>query len=124
MRAEMTRGVGQRGQGGRPITDSGGGGGSSGGGGGDRRSQSFRRDRGSYSLSVSGLPESASWQDLKDHMREAGAVSYTDVDRRGRGLVTFRYRDDLKYALDRLDDTKLKTHAVCFRLRAAVVAYC
>jgi hypothetical protein len=31
---------------------------------------------------VTGLPTSASWQDLKDHMRQAGDVCYTDVDHR------------------------------------------
>ena len=35
--------------------------------------------RSSYRVMVSGLPPSGSWQDLKDHMREAGDVCYADV---------------------------------------------
>eukprot|EP00953_Heterococcus_sp_UTEX-ZZ885_P000343 715-Heterococcus_DN1.PRE.1 len=38
---------------------------------------------------VTGLPPSASWQDLKDHMRKAGDVVYTDVDHRGGGIVHY-----------------------------------
>lgn len=32
-----------------------------------------------YRVIVTGLPPSASWQDLKDHMRKAGEPTYTDV---------------------------------------------
>jgi RNA recognition motif-containing protein len=41
---------------------------------------------------VTGLPPSASWQDLKDHMRKAGDVVYTDVDHRGGGIVHYGTR--------------------------------
>ncbi|MQL94369.1 hypothetical protein Taro_027020 [Colocasia esculenta] len=34
---------------------------------------------------VTGLPSSASWQDLKDHMRRAGDVCFSQVFRDGRG---------------------------------------
>ncbi|AQK85219.1 ASF/SF2-like pre-mRNA splicing factor SRP31 [Zea mays] len=34
---------------------------------------------------VTGLPSSASWQDLKDHMRRAGDVCFTDVYREAGG---------------------------------------
>eukprot|EP00617_Octactis_speculum_P023920 CAMPEP_0185766048 /NCGR_PEP_ID=MMETSP1174-20130828/34896_1 /TAXON_ID=35687 /ORGANISM="Dictyocha speculum, Strain CCMP1381" /LENGTH=138 /DNA_ID=CAMNT_0028449535 /DNA_START=36 /DNA_END=449 /DNA_ORIENTATION=+ len=34
-----------------------------------------------FRVIVTGLPHSASWQDLKDHFRQAGDVVYTDVDR-------------------------------------------
>uniref|UniRef100_A0A0R3RQA8 RRM domain-containing protein n=1 Tax=Elaeophora elaphi TaxID=1147741 RepID=A0A0R3RQA8_9BILA len=51
-----------------------------------------------------------SWQDLKDHMREAGDVCYTDVLRDGTGIVEYSRYEDMKYALRKLDDTKFKSH--------------
>lgn len=62
----------------------------------------------------SGLPPSGSWQDLKDHMREAGDVCYADVYRDGSGVVEYLKYDDMKYALRKLDDTKFKSHEVLF----------
>lgn len=61
-----------------------------------------------------GLPSTGSWQDLKDHMREAGDVCYADVDKNGAGtgVVEFLNRDDMQYALKNLDDTKFKSHEV------------
>ena len=41
------------------------------------------------SLTVLGLPPRTSWQDLKDLMRKAGEVSFTDVNRDGDGWVYF-----------------------------------
>lgn len=41
--------------------------------------------RSNYRVHVSGLPPTGSWQDLKDHMREAGDVCYTDVFKDGTG---------------------------------------
>lgn len=32
-----------------------------------------------FRVIVTGLPPTASWQDLKDHMRKAGEPTYTDV---------------------------------------------
>ncbi|KAG5179552.1 hypothetical protein JKP88DRAFT_326715 [Tribonema minus] len=57
---------------------------------------------------VTGLPPSASWQDLKDHMRKAGDVVYTDVDHRGGGIVHYNTRDDMEYALRKLDDSEFR----------------
>ena len=59
-----------------------------------------------------GLPPSGSWQDLKDHMREAGDVCYADVNRDGSGVVEYLKYDDMKYAIRKLDDTKFKSHEV------------
>ena len=61
---------------------------------------------------VSGLPPSGSWQDLKDHMREAGDVVYTDVFRDGTGVVEFARRDDMRWAVKNLSDSKFKSHEV------------
>ena len=47
-------------------------------------------------------------------MREAGEVCYADVDKNGggTGVVEFQHKDDMKYALKNLDDTKFKSHEV------------
>lgn len=63
-----------------------------------------------YRVLVSGLPSSGSWQDLKDHMREAGDVCYADVFKDGTGVVEFQRRDDMNYAVRKLDDTKFRSH--------------
>lgn len=61
-----------------------------------------------YRVIVTGLPPSASWQDLKDHMRRAGDVMYTDVDHRGGGIVHYSNPGDMEYALRKLDDTEFR----------------
>ena len=63
---------------------------------------------------VTGLPPTGSWQDLKDHMRDAGDVCYSDVFKDGSGVVEYLRREDMKYALKKLDDTKFKSHEVSF----------
>ncbi|XXG77555.1 hypothetical protein AAC387_Pa08g1688 [Persea americana] len=81
----------------------GGGGGRFGGGGVSRRSE--------YRVIVRGLPSSASWQDLKDHMRKAGDVCFAQVFRDGdgtMGLVDYTNYDDMKYAIRKLDDTEFR----------------
>merc|ERR1711892_298728 len=80
----------------------GGRGGRDGGGRGGKRSQNR--------VIVSGLPPSGSWQDLKDHMRDAGDVCFSDVFKDGTGAVEYRRYEDMKYALKKLDDTKFKSH--------------
>lgn len=61
---------------------------------------------------IPGLPPTGSWQDLKDHMREAGDVCFADVQRDGEGVVEFLRRDDMEYALRRLDRTEFRSHQV------------
>ncbi|KAF5786406.1 putative RNA recognition motif domain, nucleotide-binding alpha-beta plait domain superfamily [Helianthus annuus] len=73
--------------------------------GGSRGGSSRRSD---YRVYVTGLPSSASWQDLKDHMRRAGDVCFSQVfrDRDGmRGIVDYTNYDDMKYAIRKLDDS-------------------
>lgn len=72
--------------------------------------------RSGYRVAVSGLPATGSWQDLKDHMREAGDVCFADVFRDGTGVVEYVKYDDMKYALRKLDDTKFRSHEVGCRL--------
>jgi len=52
---------------------------------------------------ITGLPSSASWQDLKDHMRRAGDVIYSDVDRNGGGVVEFSSKEEMFRAIKKLD---------------------
>eukprot|EP00111_Clytia_hemisphaerica_P016393 TCONS_00048539-protein len=80
-------------------------GGSRGGRGG--RGPPSRTD---HRIIVSGLPKSGSWQDLKDHMREAGEVVYADVYKDGTAVCEFKSSSDMKWALKNLDDTKFKSH--------------
>lgn len=61
---------------------------------------------------LSGLPPTGSWQDLKDHMREAGDVCYADVYKDGTGVVEFLRYEDMKYAVKKLDDSKFRSHEV------------
>jgi len=63
-------------------------------------------------LDVAGLPPTGSWQDLKDHMREAGDICYADVFHDGTGVVEFVRYEDMKYAVKKLDDTKFRSHEV------------
>eukprot|EP01018_Ginkgo_biloba_P013173 Gb_21063 [translate_table: standard] len=58
---------------------------SSGGGGGGRGGGVSKRSE--FRVIVSGLPSSASWQDLKDHMRRAGDVCFAQVFRDGNGFL-------------------------------------
>jgi len=47
-------------------------------------------------------------------MREAGDVCYADVSKDGRGVVEFLHYDDMKYAVRKLDNSKFRSHEVCF----------
>ncbi|KAM5564034.1 serine/arginine-rich-splicing factor SR34 [Rosa sericea] len=80
----------------------------SGGGGRGGRGMSRRSD---YRVLVSGLPSSASWQDLKDHMRRAGDVCFSQVFRDGSGttgVVDYTNYEDMKYAIKKLDGSDFR----------------
>ncbi|GAB1608129.1 serine/arginine-rich splicing factor 1B-like [Argonauta hians] len=66
--------------------------------------------RSQYRVFVSGLPKSGSWQDLKDHMREAGDVCYADVFNDGTGMVEFLRYEDMRYAVRYLNESKFRSH--------------
>lgn len=81
--------------------------------GGDRRDErgTGRQPRRSdYGVVVTNLPKGTSWQDLKDFMRKAGDVVYTEVSRDGDGVVEFSNRDDMDYAIKSMDDTEFRGH--------------
>lgn len=63
-------------------------------------------------LLLLGLPPSGSWQDLKDHMREAGDVCFADAFKDGSGVVEFLRYEDMKYAIKKLDDSRFRSHEV------------
>lgn len=68
--------------------------------------------RSQFRVLVTGLPPSGSWQDLKDHMREAGDVCFADVYKDGTGVVEFLRYEDMKYAVKKLDDSRFRSHEV------------
>lgn len=43
-------------------------------------------------------------------MREAGDIGYTDVQRTGDGVVEFVRREDMEFAVRRLDRTEFRSH--------------
>ena len=99
-------GGGYRGGGGRGFRGGGGFGG--GRGGGFSRGSKPR----GYPLEVTGLPLTGSWQDVKDHFREAGDVIFADVFKDTTGIVEFSRQDHMKRALRDLDDSKFRSHEV------------
>lgn len=67
-------------------------------------------------MCASGLPATGSWQDLKDHMREAGDVCYADTYKDGTGMVEFLRYEDMKYAIKKLDDSRFRSHEVSYKI--------
>eukprot|EP01124_Arcella_intermedia_P033591 TRINITY_DN808_c0_g1_i2.p1 TRINITY_DN808_c0_g1~~TRINITY_DN808_c0_g1_i2.p1 ORF type:complete len:346 (+),score=38.56 TRINITY_DN808_c0_g1_i2:44-1081(+) len=63
-----------------------------------------------YRVTISNLPQGCSWQDLKDHFRQAGDVCFADVrrDRDGKevGRVEYKKLDDMKEALRKFDNSR------------------
>ncbi|KAK2111786.1 hypothetical protein P7K49_011532 [Saguinus oedipus] len=86
------------------------GGGGGGGGGAPRGRYGLPSRRSENRVVVSGLPPSGSWQDLKNHVREAGDVCYADVYRDGTGVVEFVRKEDMTYAVRKLGNTKFRSH--------------
>ncbi|KAF7715687.1 RNA recognition motif-containing protein [Penicillium ucsense] len=62
-----------------------------------------------FRMQISGLPET-SWQDLKDFARQSGLdVVYSETGReQGRGFVEFETANDLKTAVEKLDQNEFK----------------
>ncbi|CAI5722491.1 unnamed protein product [Peronospora destructor] len=66
------------------------------------------RPRGTqYRVKITSLPDTMSWQDLKDFLREGGDVVHSDVDRRGNGTASFATQEELRRAIRKLDGTDL-----------------
>jgi len=66
-------------------------------------------NRTGFRVRILGLPASASWQDLKDHMRTAGDVGFADVTKDAAGvpvgIVEYRSQGDMDEALSRLNNS-------------------
>ncbi|KAK4786007.1 hypothetical protein SAY86_002696 [Trapa natans] len=80
------------------------------GGSGSRGSRGASK-RSEFRVLITGLPSSASWQDLKDHMRRGGDVCFSQVFRDGNGttgIVDYTNYDDMKYAIKKLDDSEFR----------------
>ncbi|KAJ5750070.1 hypothetical protein N7533_007098 [Penicillium manginii] len=62
-----------------------------------------------FRMQISGLPET-SWQDLKDFARQSGLdVVYSETGReQGKGFVEFETANDLKTAVEKLDQRDFK----------------
>ncbi|KAB5527436.1 hypothetical protein DKX38_021283 [Salix brachista] len=106
LRVELAHGGRGQSSSDRHSSYSGGGGG--GGGGGRGRGGVSRRSE--YRVVVTGLPSSASWQDLKDHMRRAGDVCFSQVFRDGSGttgIIDYTNYEDMKYAVSYLPNFPL-----------------
>ncbi|KAI8845657.1 hypothetical protein BJ741DRAFT_1789 [Chytriomyces cf. hyalinus JEL632] len=73
---------------------------------GDRSEPRQARGSGKNRLKVENLPSRMSWQNLKDLMRKAGEVSFTDIDRDGNGIVEFSNPADMEEAIKMFDDTE------------------
>ncbi|KIJ44289.1 hypothetical protein M422DRAFT_168262 [Sphaerobolus stellatus SS14] len=69
-------------------------------------------------LIVSGVSRETSWQDLKDFGREAGSVSFADIDRDvpGQGILEYLNRDDADNAIKTLNGKDLRGQSVTVAL--------
>jgi len=67
-----------------------------------------------FRLVVSGISRDTSWQDLKDFGREAGSVSFADIDRDnvGDGVLEYQNREDAERAVKQLDGKDLRGQTV------------
>ncbi|KAF1983717.1 hypothetical protein K402DRAFT_396460 [Aulographum hederae CBS 113979] len=86
---------------------------------GSRRTENFahaertapRPRRTPFRMSLTGLSAETSWQDLKDFARQSGLdVVYSEVgrERDGRGFVEYETADDLRTAVEKLDNREFK----------------
>ncbi|KAL0946806.1 hypothetical protein HGRIS_012977 [Hohenbuehelia grisea] len=83
------------------------------GGGGGYGAPRSRRPPG-IRLIVSGVSRDTSWQDLKDFGRDAGSVSFADIDRDnpGQGVLEYLSREDAERAVKDLDGKDLRGRPV------------
>lgn len=90
-------------------------------GGGGGRSFPPREHTKSKRVYVGNLSWDVAWQDLKDHMREAGEVVHAEIIRdanarsKGCGIVEFASEEDAQNAISTLTDTELKGRMIFIR---------
>merc|ERR1712142_468967 len=83
-----------------------------GGGGGGYRSAPSRFGapyNTEFKVLIDNLSSRASWQDIKDHFRQAGEVTFAKChrERMGQGVVEFASYQDMLSAVRKLDETEL-----------------
>jgi len=80
---------------------------------GDSRRSVGRRppERSDYRIAVSNLPDRCHWSELKDYFRQAGPVVFGDVWGT-RGVIEFKYKVDMTYAIKEYDGVKWKGYAL------------
>jgi len=92
----------------------------------ERGTRSGNRDRSSPDAQsrrvyVGNLSWDVAWQDLKDHMREAGEVSHAEVIKeadgrsKGFGIVEYATYDEAQDAIETLTETELKGRTIYVR---------
>jgi RNA recognition motif-containing protein len=85
------------------------------------RQFSSRENTRSRRVYVGNLSWDVAWQDLKDHMREAGEVVHAEIIRdangrsKGCGVVEFSSEDDAQNAISTLTDSELKGRMIFIR---------
>lgn len=108
----------ESGSGGGYYTQQPGSGGGAAASGGGRHSGGEKQDCRVY---VGNLSWDVSWQDLKDHMRAAGDVSFAEVMQeqdgrsKGCGVVEFKTSEEAKAAIETLNDSELKGRMIFVR---------
>ena len=61
----------------------------------------------SRTVCVTGIPPSATWQDLKDHMNQVGKVEFVEVLCGGAGFVRYRLGSEAQAARTALQGSKM-----------------
>ncbi|KAH0485137.1 MAG: uncharacterized protein KVP18_005166 [Porospora cf. gigantea A] len=77
--------------------------------GANKRSAANRSS--TYSVVVRNLSRSVTWQQLKDHMKGAGHVCYSRIER-SQGVVEYETREDMKRAVRTLDGSELNRRLI------------
>ncbi|CAL2048854.1 unnamed protein product [Caenorhabditis brenneri] len=104
LRVEHSTGVGPRGWGGQPLSSINGDNFRIGRGpGGPQRRSDFR-------VFVEGIPQTGSWQDLKDHLRPAGEICFAMVSHNKTGIVEFEKKSSVQRSIDMFDKTEFTSH--------------
>jgi len=92
-----------------------------GGGGGSAHRFSSGEQAQSHRVYVGNLSWDVAWQDLKDHMRQAGEVNHAEVicesngRSKGCGIVEFASAEEAEKAISTLTDTELKGRMIFVR---------
>ncbi|RCH96840.1 hypothetical protein CU098_011202, partial [Rhizopus stolonifer] len=83
----------------------------------EKRPRGNDRSRSHYRLLVENIASGTNWQDLKDMMRKAGEVTFADISRNRptEGIVEFHVRDDMEYALKKLNGRELNGQRIELR---------